>query len=92
MDMQGAMEIDTDFQEVVQSYNAVIVDLSGVEFLASMGLRSLIMAAKSMHSRSGRMVLMRPTELVEQVLRASGTDGLIAVVRDQAAAEILVMA
>ncbi len=92
MDMQGTMEIDQEFQSLVLSHNAVIIDLAAVDFIASMGLRSLIMAAKSMHSRSGQMILMRPVAMVEQVLRASGTDTLIPVVADQMEAERLVMA
>lgn len=92
MDMQGAMEIDSEFQNLIQSNHALIIDLSGVEFLASMGLRSLIIAAKSMHSRSGHLILLNPTVMVAQVLRASGTDSLIPVVGDKAEAERLVMA
>jgi anti-anti-sigma factor len=92
LDMQGVMAVDQEFQKIVQSHNAVIVDLAGIEFLASMGLRSLIMAAKSINARSGQIVLLNPTQMVEQVLRASGTDSLIVVVHDRTEAERLVMA
>ncbi len=86
------MEFDQEFQDIVQKNNAIIVDLTHVEFLASMGLRSLILAAKSVHARSGQIILLNPTPMVAQVLQASGTDTLIMVVQDKADAERLVMA
>lgn len=48
MDVMGAMQIDVQFSAVAAANRAVVVDLSEVEFLASMGLRTLIMGAKSM--------------------------------------------
>lgn len=87
MDMKGAMDIDIEFNSIVQDCRLIIVDMSGVEFLASMGLRTLIMGAKSIHSRSGKMVLLAPNSLVAEVLHASGTDVLIPVVHDRAEAE-----
>jgi anti-anti-sigma factor len=37
----------------------VIVDLSGVDFLASMGVRLLLSNAKALGSRGGKMVIER---------------------------------
>ncbi len=87
MDIMGAMKIDVQFSAVTASNRAVVVDLGEVEFLASMGLRTLIMGAKSMRSKSGRMVLYRPIPLVEEVLVTSGTTTLIPVAHDLAEAE-----
>lgn len=87
IDIMGAMKIDVQFSAVTASNRAVVVDLGEVEFLASMGLRTLIMGAKSMRSKSGRMVLYRPIPLVEEVLVTSGTTTLIPVAHDLAEAE-----
>ena len=87
MDIQGAMEIDLHFAAVTAAHKAVVVDMAEVTFLASMGLRTLIMGAKSMHSKAGRMVLLRPTPDVEAVLVTSGTDTLIPITHDLADAE-----
>jgi len=92
MDVMGAMEIDVRFAAVSAANRAVIVDLGGVEFLASMGLRTLIMGAKSMHTKKGRMALWRPQPMVEEVLVTSGTTTLIPLAHDIAAAELLALA
>jgi anti-sigma B factor antagonist len=79
MDINGAMEIDVHFTNM---------DLSEVDFLASMGLRTLILGAKSVQStKNGRMVLLNPRKEVERVLVSSGTDSLIPVCHDRADAE-----
>lgn len=88
LDIMGAMKIDVQFSAVTAANRAVVVDLGEVEFLASMGLRTLIMGAKSMRSKSGRMVLYRPQPLVEEVLVTSGTTTLIPVAHDLAEAEV----
>ena len=87
MDVMGAMKIDVQFAAVAAANRAVVVDLAAVEFMASMGLRTLIMGAKSMQSKSGRMVLYRPISLVEEVLVTSGTTTLIPVTHDLVEAE-----
>lgn len=87
LDITGAMKIDVQFSAVTAANRAVVVDLREVEFLASMGLRTLIMGAKSMRSKSGRMVLYGPVPLVEEVLVTSGTTTLIPVLHDLAEAE-----
>ncbi len=87
MDIMGAMKIDVQFSAVTAANRAVVVDLGEVEFLASMGLRTLIMGAKSMRSKTGRMVLYRPIPLVEEVLVTSGTTTLIPVLHELAEAE-----
>lgn len=92
MDVMGTMQIDVQFSAVAAANRAVVVDLSEVEFLASMGLRTLIMGAKSMKSKKGQMVLCRPTALVEEVLVTSGTTTLIPLTHDLAEAETLALA
>lgn len=91
MDVTGAMQIDVQFAAVAAANRAVVVDLAGVEFLASMGLRTLIMGAKSMHTKKGRMALWRPLPMVEEVLVTSGTTTLIPLAHDMAEAERLAL-
>ncbi len=45
-----------------------VVDLAGVSFVASMGIRLLISTARSVHQKGGKMVLFGATELVQGVL------------------------
>ena len=89
MDIQGAAAIDLRFAAVAAANRAVVVDLGGVTFLASMGLRTLIMGAKSMRTKAGRMVLYRPQGEVAEVLRTSGLESLMPITDDLAQAETL---
>jgi anti-sigma B factor antagonist len=86
LDIAGANAIDLHFNVIAGSKRAVIVDLSRVSFVASMGLRTLILGAKVVASKRGRMVLLSPTADVEQVLVASGADTLIPILHDLDAA------
>src|SRR6266851_4141313 len=61
MDVEGSREIDLKFTSLTASRQAfVIVDLSLVDFLSSLGLGTLVRSAKAQMSRAGRMVLLSP--------------------------------
>ena len=92
LDIQGAAAIDLRFSAVAAANRAVVVDLGGVTFLASMGLRTLIMGAKSMRSKDGKMVLYRPQGEVREVLITSGIESLMPMTQDLAEAESLASA
>ena len=82
MDYAGATEIDARFMELAGREKFVLVDVSKVSFLASMGIRTLIMAAKALKERGGKMILFIPETMVAMVLKTSGTDILIPVYYD----------
>jgi stage II sporulation protein AA (anti-sigma F factor antagonist) len=83
IDIAGAHEIDLPMSVVGGSRRAVIVDLAGVEFMASLGLRSLVLAAKAIARRQGRMVLLSPNPDVEEVIRTTGVDELIPIFHEE---------
>lgn len=82
LDIAGAQAIDLPFSVLVGQNRAIIVDLSGVTFIASMGLRTLIMGAKTVASKRGRIVLFSPTEDVKKVLDDSGTSAILPIYTD----------
>ena len=86
IDIAGAHEIDMPMNLVAGSRRAVVVDLSGVPFIASMGLRSIVLAAKAVTSKKGKLVLLAPQPGVEDVIRTSGIDELAPIFHDEAAA------
>jgi anti-anti-sigma factor len=77
LDLAGTQQIDLKFSAYASSQRAVIVDLAAVEFLASIGIRTLVLTAKTMASRGGKMVLLNPIPNVKQVLETAGIDTLI---------------
>jgi anti-anti-sigma factor len=90
LDVAGANAIDLKFNVLVGSRRAIVVDLSQVSFIASMGLRTLIMGARTAASKRGKIVLFAPQKDVEQVLVSSGADQMMQIVHDLDAARAAV--
>jgi anti-anti-sigma factor len=58
---------------------AIVVDMSGVPYMSSIGIRALLMNAKAVSRRGGRFVLLSPEPNVKNVLVSSGIDQLITI-------------
>jgi anti-anti-sigma factor len=82
LDAAGARAIETPFATLARTQYDMIIDLSRVTFLASLGLRVLIAGHRSLARHGGRMGCLRPDTAVEAVLISSGTDMLIPVFGD----------
>jgi anti-anti-sigma factor len=80
MDVKGALAVDGTFSTVAQHKDKIIIDLSGVSFLASLGIRTLISTCKTVADKGGDMVLLNPQPNVEKVLTSSGVDTVITIV------------
>lgn len=69
LDMEGANTIDLKFTALTATQkNFIIVDLSGVEFIATLGIATLVRNAKAARLRSGNLVLLSPQPNVANVL------------------------
>ena len=78
LDIVGVGAIETKFAGYCAGEKArVLVDLSEVSFLASIGIRLLTLNAKAVASRGGRMVLLSPTPDVRSVLEITGIPAII---------------
>ena len=88
LDITGTTEIETQFANYCGGENArVVVDLSEVDFLASIGIRLLTLTAKSVISRGGKMVLLAPSPDVHHVLDVTGIPAIIPVYSNLESAE-----
>lgn len=86
LDIAGAAAVDLKMNVAAGSARKLLIDLQKVSFLGSMGLRSIVLPARAVHGRGGKVVLFAPAEMVESVLRASGIDTLLPIHHDLAAA------
>ena len=68
IDIAGAQDIDMPMNVLAGSKRKVVMDLSQVEFLASMGIRSIVLAAKSIMSKRGTCSLVAPAGNVRTVI------------------------
>lgn len=89
LDMPGTDSIAARLVELTAApKKGVVVDLSALRFLASIGISALISSAKAVQQRGGKMVLLiSPTSTVGLSLEATGVDQLIPVFESSAEAE-----
>jgi anti-anti-sigma factor len=66
----------------------VVVDLSSLKFLASLGIRALLISAKAVEERGGKMVLVVGTNSqVAMSLEATGLSELLPMFKSEGEAE-----
>jgi anti-sigma B factor antagonist len=84
LDIQGTEEISTEFNKLnSEAKQNVIIDLSAVSFLASMGIRQLISNAKALQHRGGRMILyVGDNALISKILETTNISELLPLFRD----------
>jgi len=93
LDIIGVGEIETKFAGYCAGDKVrVVVDLSEMDFLASIGIRLLILTAKSVASRGGKMVLLNPIPEVQSVLEITGMPAIIPIYSHLESAETVLMA
>ena len=93
LDILGTGEIETKFYAFCAGEKPlVVVDLADVDFLASIGIRLLILAAKSIASRGGRIIIINPIPEVHNILEITGIPAIIPVYSHYESAEAVLMA
>ena len=85
-DIAGAGDVDMPFAVISGSRRKVVVDFGEVDFLASIGVRVLVKAARAMGTKGGKLALYNPNEAARKVLASTGADTLIVVTDDEASA------
>jgi anti-anti-sigma factor len=78
-DTTGAIAIEMPFNALTRERNALVVDLSGVTFLSSYGIRVLLMGAKIAAGRGAKLAVFCPAGSTDKVLRTAGTHEIIPV-------------
>jgi anti-anti-sigma factor len=86
LDTVGAGAIDLKFNAIAGSRHAIVVDMSQVDFLASLGIRVLVLGARAVKNKGGKLVILSTNEGIKSVLSAARTDTLIPIFPDRAAA------
>jgi anti-anti-sigma factor len=87
LDIQGTGAVETSFtaHTAIQK-EKIIVDLSELDFLSSIGIRLLLTAAKAQTRRGGKIVFLNPKSSVEETLVIAGINLLIPIYNDFALA------
>jgi anti-anti-sigma factor len=73
--------VETQFSSAVTaSGRSALLDLRGLEFLSSLGIRMLLSVARMVSRRGGQMVLFGARPMVAEVLNAMGLDEVLPIV------------
>ena len=87
LDTQSVGRVETQFiAHLAPGPNNAIVDLSGVDFVASMGIRMLVSAAKTLRTRQAKLALYGAQPRVLQVLEAVSLQQIVPICPTEAEA------
>jgi anti-sigma B factor antagonist len=91
LDLAGAEAIKAPLATMAAAAGRVVVDMAGVDFIASVGIRRLVLAAEAIARHSGKLVLFRPTPLVAEVLLTLGLEKLLPIARSEEEVRVLLV-
>jgi anti-anti-sigma factor len=83
LDIAGAGRIELPLAAAAGSRQSIVVDMLGVDFIASIGIRHLVLASKAVARGNGKFVLLNPNPLVTEVLATAGLEQLLPIVRSE---------
>jgi anti-sigma B factor antagonist len=66
---------------------SAIIDLSGLSYISSAGLRVLLVGAKAARAKGGKAVICHAPAAIAEVLKMSGFDKVIPLLADRATAQ-----
>ena len=73
LDIHGVDDVELDFVRLCTGdHMCVLVDLSRVNYISSIGIPLLIHSARSLAQQGGKMALLNPQKSVENVLELTG--------------------
>ena len=71
-DSETAPNLDAELSKVVGEKNKVVLDLKGVDYLSSAGLRAIVKALQAAQKSGGGVKLACASQPVETILRTVG--------------------
>ena len=87
LDGAGAPEIEKHCKTLIQGgATRLLLDIEGVDYISSAGLRSLLVMAKSVKAVNGSLVLCNLSPMVRDVMTISCFDKILTLAVDRAAA------
>ena len=84
LDTQGVDDVETAFSAHTAAHRRpTVVDLSSVQFLASLGIGMIVRVARTLRRHDAGLVLLAPQETVERTLRAARIESFAPIARDR---------
>lgn len=87
LDAQSAPELEACGRALFEDgVRKILVDMSGIDFISSAGLRVLLVLAKKAGGSGGALAVCRLTPAVHEVMTVSGFDTIIPLADDRQSA------
>lgn len=83
VDTNTAPQLESEIKEEMDGIRELILDFTGVKYIASAGLRTLLAVHKAMQKTNGRMVIRGVNEQVWQTLVITGFTRKLSVKRSE---------
>ena len=91
VDGSNAQQFHEALESVLNADDRVMaLDLSGLTYVSSAGLRIVLLVAKTLQQRRGRLIVCSPPKAVRELFQISGFDKIVAMREscDEAVAEL----
>ncbi len=72
-----SLALETAINEVLKTENQLILDFSDVDFLASSGIRVLLITQKRITEKQGNLIIRNVNDVVMSVLEMTGLKNLL---------------
>ena len=83
LDLLGAEQVELKFTVlVVTGGKPALIDLSGLEFISSLGLKMFLSNSKALSNKGVKLVLLNPKSHVLEMLISVGFDKIIPIEND----------
>lgn len=79
LDGTNSMDLEQELKPALAGVKELVLDLEGLEYISSAGLRVILSCQKVMNDQ-GTMTVLKPTELVMAVFTITGMDSLLTIV------------
>jgi anti-sigma B factor antagonist len=87
IDSSNAFELDDSFKKLADDGRyQLVVELSGVDYMSSAGLRALVAAFRESKKHRGDVRLANPSTRMSEVLDLAGLDSIFSIYEDATAA------
>lgn len=88
IDASNAGICEKDLLALMETHGpSAIIDLSGLSYISSAGLRVLLVGAKTARTKGGKAVICNAPATIAEVLKMSGFDKVIPLLADRASAQ-----
>ena len=77
MDSKTAPEVGEIFQQMAERFDRLILNMAGIEYVSSAGLRILTHLHMTMRKKDGELVVKNVNRMVMEVFEITGFVGLV---------------